>query len=205
MSTKAIIAALTAASLGGLTADAQASKIEKVDMVKEGINLSSIVVRANSGGYTGYETSSYRFMVRVFAKAKGLNHIFWAAVSTAHNDHPMVVRNGRFFSQTAAMGSDGWGVYKKSLVFNAAPANMAWVVSPKQLCDSNLNAALANGKSKADVLKKEWQMTAQAKFYFSAAADSKSHIKKRKYSFTSVSNASKGILYPVPVLCRKGM
>lgn len=200
------VAALASIAMTGITmSSASAAKLEKVDMVKEGIDLTPVVVNANGNGYTGYATPSHRYILRVFAKGKGLNHVYWAAISNTKSAHPMVVGHPRFFSQLAPAGSNGWGVYKKSLSVHIGVDSTTWTTTPKQVCASNLAAQMAKGKSKSDVLKSEWKLTAHAAIYFIAAADSKARNKKRDHSFTSVDVGHKGVLYPVPVVCKKGI
>ncbi len=59
---------------------AMASNMEKVDIVTEGIDLSPIYVNSNSNGYTGSENKSHKYMVRVFAKAKGQNRVWRVSI-----------------------------------------------------------------------------------------------------------------------------
>lgn len=199
----AVLASMTAVAMG--SSSAFAAKLEKVDMVKEGIDLGKVVVNANGSGYTGYAPGAHRFMVRVFAKGKGLNHVYWAAVSSHMGNSPFTAGVRNYFSQQAASRTEGWGVYKKSLVLNVAPSNMGWQTTPKALCDRNLQHEMRHGRSRTDVLKREWNMTAYAKLVFSAAADTKSNNKKRDHKVNRVDFRSKGIFYPVAVVCKKGI
>ena len=56
---------------------AMAGGLEKVDMVKEGIDQAPAIVRANGNGYTSYENNSHKYFVRVYAKAKGSDRVYW--------------------------------------------------------------------------------------------------------------------------------
>lgn len=198
-----IAAVLASASIGLASSPALAGKIEKVDMVSEGIDITPIVVRADSSGYTGYEKPSHRYLFRVFAKAKGLNHIYFAGISADRKPHPMVVNHRYFFDQWAPIGNDGWGVFKKSVSFYAAIASTRWYESPKQACLDNMAAEMAKGKSKQDVLRSEWRVRARAEFTFVAAADTKARNKKRDHTFSSVERGHKSVVYPVNVVCKK--
>lgn len=198
------IAALIALGLSAATA--HAGKIEKVDMVKEAIDMTPVEVRANSNGYAAIRTKSHKYSVRVYAKAKGANHVFSANVASHKNTSLRLGRGGpTFFVQQAPGGSDGWGVYKNSLVFNAETAHSKWTAHPMTVCDQNLKKQVANGMTRRDVLRREWRLQTQAVLYFTVAADSKSRIKKRKTGGGSTEFGSKAIYYPVKVLCEEAL
>jgi hypothetical protein len=200
------VAALASIAIAGVNvSSASAAKLEKVDIVKEGIDLGKIVVNANGNGYTNYASGAHKFMVRVFAKGKGRHNVYWAAVSSHMGNSPFTAGVRTYFDQRAASRTEGWGVYQKSLNFHVSPENMQWLTTPKNVCENNLKAEMARGRSKADVLKREWKLTAQASLVFSAAADTKSNIKKRDHKINRVDFRSKGILYPVAVVCKKGI
>ena len=60
-----------------------------------------VVVKASSNGYGGYENSSHRYFIRVFAKAKGSNRVWYAAVGHS-GVAPFEVSEGPvLFKQTA--------------------------------------------------------------------------------------------------------
>ena len=74
-----------AAAIVAIASTAQAgSKLEKVHMVAEGIDLKPAILRANSNGYTTYENSSHTYLLRLFAKAKGANAVFLATAGSTH-------------------------------------------------------------------------------------------------------------------------
>ena len=204
MMKRTLAAAAATAFLCLSAASAQAAKIEKVDMVKEGIDLTPIEVRANSNGYVAIRTQSHRYLVRVFAKGNGGNHIYWAAVASYKNVNPFTA-TATYFSQKAPNGSDGWGVYKKSLAISAGTANTTWGLDPVGACRENLNKQVANGMKRSDVLRREWKVQAYATLYFNVAADSRSRIKKRKTSKGSSEYGSRSIHYPVVVLCEEAL
>ena len=55
-----------AAAIVAIASTAQAgSKLEKVHMVAEGIDLKPAILRANSNGYTTYENSSHTYLLRL--------------------------------------------------------------------------------------------------------------------------------------------
>jgi hypothetical protein len=166
-------------------------------MVKEGIDMAPVIVRANSGGYT---TNSHKFMVRTFAKAKGSNRVVevsltgLASVSLFEAGGPT-----EFFHQKTY--EEGWGVYKKSLSPTIKFSQTAWVTSPKKVCEQNLEAQMDGGKSKSNVLSREWKLTANALFSFRAAVDTKAKAKKGTFGPGS-EEAAAALLYPVNVVCR---
>ena len=71
---------IAAATLSISASVALASNMEKVDIVTEGIDLNPIYVNSNSNGYTGSENKSHKYMVRVFAKAKGQNRVWSVSI-----------------------------------------------------------------------------------------------------------------------------
>jgi hypothetical protein len=181
-----------------------ASKFEQVNLVKEGIDQKQAVVRANSGGYTSYETDKHTYYVRVFAKAKGSNSVFAAGIGS----HPgmsltEVSGSGKFFFSQRTP-DDGWGVYKRSVTFTSKLSEMPWYVSPKKACEDNLKAQVAKGMTKAKVLSREWKVMASAVVHFYAGADTKSHIRNGKAS-GSGETRSDNIGYQVNVLCREAL
>ena len=203
---KLVHAAAAATTLLCLSAgSAQAAKLEKVDMVKEGIDLTPIEVRANSNGYVAIRTKSHRYAVRVFAKAKGANHIHSANVASLKNDSARLGRGGpTFFVQQAPAGSNGWGVYKNSLLFDAETAHSRWTAHPMTVCDQNMKKQIANGMKKSDVLRREWKLQTQAVLYFTVAANTKSRIKKGQTGGSS-EYGTRSLAYPVVVLCEEAL
>lgn len=194
--------ALSAALLLALTGTALANKMEKVDIVKEGIDLAPIVVKANASGYGGYENPAHRYFVRLYAKAKGSNRVWWATVGN-YGIAPFEVSGGHFFKQTAGH-SEGWGVYTKSIAIDIAHNHAKWWGSPKEACDANLKTQMNKGKTKAQVLSKEWKLTAHTVIAFHAEADTKAHNKKDDHTISSSDGWEKTVSYPVSVVCRKG-
>jgi len=191
-----------AAALVALSSAAHAgSRLEKVDMVAEGIDLKPAVLRANSNGYTSYENSSHTYLLRLFAKAKGsTNAVYYAAVGSSNKPG---FDFGRAFAHLSGK-TDGWGVYKKSIKLPIELNKTRWWTSPGAACDLNLKKQMQKGMSKSDVLKKEWKVTAKAKILFVVAADSKAHNRKDKHDRKSISSGSRLIAYSVPVVCRAG-
>lgn len=193
--------ALAAALLSVASTAQAASKIEKVDIVKEGIDLKEAIVRNNKADYTTYENNSHKYSVRVFAKGKGANNIWWVAVSSA-GQNPFEGFAGTEFWDDKAGTHQGWGVYKKSVAFNAKFSQTKWFVSPKQACSANMAKKIAGGMSKGAVLSHEWKVQATALFSFDAQADSKSHNEHNDHSYSSSDGAQKWLSYPVDVICR---
>jgi hypothetical protein len=176
------------------------SKIEKVDMVAEGIDLKTADVRANSTGYTTYANSSHNYIVRLFAKAKGANRVWWVGLDGS-GANILEVGSGYYFQQSAGK-SEGWGVYKKSVVIPVNFNHTTWFVSPKQACTNNMNAKIAGGMTKANVLSHQWGTVAKATLYFNAQADTKGHNKNNDHNPNSSDGGTKVISYPVNVVCR---
>jgi hypothetical protein len=147
-----------------------ASNMEKVDIVKEGIDLEPIYVDARASGYTGSENKGHKYLVRVFAKAKGQNRVWKVMV------HGYKSGGGPLFQKDVGK-SEGWAVYGKSLEIYSKPGNMGWMTTPKTACDNLLKKKMAEGMSKADVLKNDRKTTALAFVGFTAYADSKGNNK----------------------------
>ena len=174
-----------------------ASKIEKVDMVAEGIDLKAVVVR-NNGDYTTFENSSHRYGIRVFAKARGNNAIAMVALSDVLRQNPVEVSSRSYFTQVTP--DDGWGVYKKSLSPTVKFSETTWTTDPRKVCKDNLAERMKAGMAKADVLRKEWQLTTHAVFGFHALATTKAQAKKQK--FVAGDAGSAPLFYKVSVTCR---
>lgn len=194
--------ALSAGLLLALSGTAFANRMEKVDMVREGIDLKPVIVKANANGYGGYENSAHRYFVRVFAKAKGSNRVWYAAIGN-NGAAPFEVGGPIFFKQTAGR-SEGWGVYKKSLSVDIGFSHTRWTTTPKAACEANLKKQMNKGMSKAEVLAKEWTVSTYSTIEFHAEADSKGNNKKNDHSTKSSEGTSKAIAYQVNVVCRKG-
>lgn len=187
-----------AAAIVAIASAAQAgSKFEQVNMVAEGIDLKPAILLANANGYTTYENSSHTYLLRLFAKAKGANAVFLATVGSTHGT--LVGPEDRAFQHSSGR-TDGWGVYKKSIALPIKLNKTRWWTSPGAACDGNLEKQMAKGMSRADVLKKEWKVTAKAKIRFEASADSKVHNHNGRHS--GAETGSRLIAYSVPVVCR---
>lgn len=175
-----------------------ASKIEKVDMIAEGIDLGAVIVR-NNGDYTTFENSSHKYGIRVFAKARGNNAIAMVALSNALKENVAEVSGSqKYFSQTTP--DDGWGVYKKSVTPTVKFSQTHWTTDPRKVCKDNLAARMQAGMAKADVLRKEWKLTTHAVFGFHALATTKAQAKKKK--FVGGDAGSAPLFYKVNVTCR---
>ena len=201
MTSKKTRLALSAGLLLALSGAAHAGKMEKVDMVREGIDLAPVIVKANSSGYGGYENSSHRYFLRVFAKAKGSNRVWYAAVGHS-GAAPFEVTGPLFYKHTAGR-SEGWGVYKKSLSVDIGFNHTRWTTAPKAACDANLKKQMNKGMSKAQVLGKEWTVSTYSTIVFHAEADSKGNNKKNDHSVKSSDGTERTIAYQVNVVCRK--
>lgn len=195
-STKTVLCATAALLISSplLATSASAGKMERVDIVKEGIDTKAAIVKATGNGYAGFENTSHRYMVRLFAKARGSNAVYATSISRDRNGAKT------YFKQLAPVGTKGWGVYKKSVVFDAKLTKTHWWGTPGEACRENLKNQMAKGLRKEAVLSREWQTKAIAVFYFGAAAAKPSNIKKGKYN--GADNLKKALNYPVKVICR---
>jgi hypothetical protein len=197
-------AAIIAVSLMLATSAHAAGNFEKIDMVKEGIDLKEALVSANSSGYNGYEKDEHTFLVRVFAKGKGNNHIFAAGIGNKSGMSQAEVTAGDWlFRQTAAKGTEGWGVYKKSISLKTKMSKIEWYKSPIQACKDNLAKELSKGKAKSWVLNREWTVQAHALIRFYAGAESKGKVKKGKTGAGQTREYN--IAYPISVRCREAL
>jgi hypothetical protein len=198
-------ATITAVSLMAATSAYAGDNFEKIDIVKEGIDITDARVRANSNGYTGYETDKHTFLVRVFAKGKGNKNIFAAGIGNKAGMSLIEVTPGDWlFDQYTPPGDDGWGVYKKSIVLKTKLSKVEWFKSPIQACKENLQKQMAQGKTKAWVLNREWSVQAHALIRFYAGAAPKNSIKKRHF-YDGGQTRQDNIAYPVNVKCREAL
>jgi len=197
------LALLTATSANTLASSS--SHFEKVDIVSEGIDLVPIVVRANAAGYNGYEKEIHTYSVRLFAKAKGARNVFAAGIGNKPGMSHIEVTAGKWlFRHVTPEGDDGWGVYKKSIKFNAKATEIEWYKSPIQACKDNITIQKAKGMPQAAVLDREWNVQANAKIRFYAGAANKIHIKNRQFQ-QSGQTLQENISYPVNVKCREAL
>lgn len=193
------LSALIAASALSISASAAlASNMEKVDIVTEGIDLNPIYVNSNSNGYTGSENKSHKYMVRVFAKAKGQNRVWRVSIYG-------IGKGVALFSKNVGK-SEGWPVYGKSHEVHAKPSSLSWLTTPKTACDQMLQDKVAGGMSKADVLKNDRKTMAAAFVAFSASADSKAHNNKNHHpTIDGTALHNDNVVYRVPVVCRAAL
>ena len=193
------LSALIAANALSMSASAAlASNMEKVDIVTEGIDLNPIYVNSNANGYTGSENKSHKYMVRVFAKAKGQNRVWKVSIFG-------IGKGVALFSKNVGK-SEGWAVYGKSHEVHAKPSSLSWLTTPKTACDNMLKEKVSGGMSKADVLKNDRKTTATALVAFSASADSKAHNKKNKHdTLDGFFEHNDNVAYRVPVVCRAAL
>lgn len=192
------LSALVVAAVLSISASAAlASNMEKVDIVTEGIDLNPIYVDSNANGYTGSENKSHKYMVRVFAKAKGQNRVWSVSIYGKGK--------GKLFSKDVGK-SEGWAVYGKSHEVQAKPSSLTWLTTPKTACDNMLKDKVAGGMSKADVLKNDRKTMASAFIYFMASADSKAHNSKNKHdTYDGMEMHIDNVLYRMPVVCRAAL
>ena len=170
----------------------------KVDIVAEGIDLKPLYVSANSSGYTGTENMAHKYMVRVFAKAKGQNKVWKVAI---HG-----VGKGTTFFQKDVGKSEGWDVYGKSHEVHAKPGSVKWLTTPMNVCKNNMVNMIAAGKTKDQVLANDRKVTAYALIGFTAYADSKGNNKKGKHeSSGGIEPHSDNVAYAVPIVCRAAL
>ena len=196
---------LIAVSLMAATSAYAGDNFEKIDIVKEGIDITDARVSANSGGYNGYETDQHTFLVRVFAKGKGGKNIFAAGIGNKPGMSLIDVTAGDWLvSQYTPNGDDGWGVYKKSIALKTKLSKVEWFKSPIKACKDNMAKEMANGKTKKWVLNREWSVQAHALIRFYAGAAPKSSIKKRKFQ-NGGQTRQDNIAYPVNVKCREAL
>ncbi len=193
-----LITLIAAAALSISASVTLASNMEKVDIVTEGIDLNPIYVNSNSNGYTGSENKSHKYMVRVFAKAKGQNRVWRVSIYG-------IGKGVALFSKNVGK-SEGWPVYGKSHEVHAKPSSLSWLTTPKTACDQMLQDKVAGGMSKADVLKNDRKTMAAAFVAFSASADSKAHNNKNHHPTTDgTALHDDNVVYRVPVVCRAAL
>ncbi|MBO6900645.1 MAG: hypothetical protein JJ864_04795 [Rhizobiaceae bacterium] len=194
---------VSAAMLAAVTATAAhaGTRIEKIGIAREGIDLVPARVRATSDGYSGFVGNDHRFTVRLFAKGKGNNNIHRVGIGNKNGMDLIEVSAGRwhYFQRTQ---DDGWGVYKTARTFTADMRKVDWVTTPGKLCRDNMAAQIAGGKSKSWVLSREWNLAGKVVLHFYAAAASPSKIRKGKVAGNSETRAA-NLFYPVNVVCQK--
>jgi hypothetical protein len=186
-------------TLGSLSAMA-GSNMEKVDIVKEGIDIAQIYVNARASGHTGSEDKAHKYMVRVYAKAKGQNRVYRVTAFGLNS------QNGSKLFHKDVGKTEGWATFGRSLELWAKPSSMGWITTPKTACDKMLKKKMDEGMSKADVLKNDRKTTALAIIGFQAQADSQGNNKKGKHdSIQGTSLHTDNVAYTVNVTCRAAL
>jgi len=176
---------------------AEASNMAKVDIVSEGIDLEPIYVDSRASGYMGSENKAHRYLVRVFAKASGQHRVWKVAIFGIGKGNLFLDEVGR---------TDGWPVYGKSHVIHAKPGSLSWQTTPKTACDNLMRQKMADGMSKAEVLRKDRKTTALAFIGFGAYADSKANNKKNRHDSAKGSTFHHdSTAYQVQVVCRAAL
>ena len=197
--TKLVSAALLAAVAA--TAAHAGSRIEKIDIVREGIDLVPARVKATADGYSGFTGNQHRFSVRLFAKGKGSNNIFRVGIGNSNGMDLVEVTAGKWHYKQVTP-DDGWGVYTTTRTFHADMREVHWVVTPGKLCRDNMAEQIARGKSKSWVLAREWNLSAKVVLHFYAVASTPSRILNgRHYGHSETRMAN--LFYPVNVVCGK--
>lgn len=193
--------AIVATAMIGLSAatPAFASDLEKVDIVKEGIDQKQIVVRAAGNGYTSYRSDAHRYHMRVYAKAKGSSAVWFVGVNPKRGS-----ADGKYswLYSNKARSSDGWSQYSKSISVDLRPEHTQFFFNPITVCTENMRAQVKKGMPRVKVLEREWKLVAQARFSLTAAADSKRHNRKNDHG-KSGNTGFRDLIYPVNVLCEK--
>lgn len=161
--------ALTAiAVLAALTVTASAKdKMDKVDIVRDGIDVRRVVVKAGANGYTAIEGNEYKFSVRGYAAAKTGFRILGAWFHTGKLDQAHVY---------ALYARDYGGGERRTLKFPISykvPMNkVVWDgASPVEACRANLAKLKQSGFTEKEILAKSFSLKVGAIVGFSAVAD----------------------------------
>jgi hypothetical protein len=177
---------------------AGSDNIAKVDIVREGIDLAPLVVRSNSSGYIGTINDPHRFMVRVFAKAKGQKAVWAVTIYDPNSQY-------KYYEQTVGK-SEGWEVYNKSHTLIAKPRDLAWYKTPVEVCRENMAKLMAEGMSKAQVLGNDRKVNATTYIAFNAWADTKAHNRKNNHkTYDGFTPSMWSTHYQVPVVCQAAL
>lgn len=191
--------ALAALSLLVATSAHAGSRFEKVDIVKEGIDQQVLEVNAINGAYSSFYRNEYTFMVRVFAKGKGSNHVYAAGIGNKPKSHISEV-GGNGWLWRKHNTDDGWGVFKRSLSLKVKATKMSWLTTPGEACRRNLSDRMAAGMARDKVLRKDWDVKARAEVRFYAGAANKTRIRNNSH-IGKDQTRSASVVYPVMVRC----
>jgi hypothetical protein len=189
-----LAALIAVAAMGATTGIVHAGGIERIDIAKEGIDLSQVEVRGDSSGYTGTVTDRVKLYLRAYAKTKGGNRI-WEA---------RIVSKTSLYLQNVGK-SEGWAVYAKSHVFNPKVGSVDWIRTPKTACDALLKEKVRGGMSKQDVLRRDWKTSTAIEVTFGVSADNKANNKKGKHNGVGKDYRYAVHPYRVNVLCRAAL
>ncbi len=161
--------ALTAvAALAALTATASAKdKMEKVDIVRDGIDVRRVVVKAGTNGYTAIEGNQYTFSVCGYAAAKKGFRILGAWFHTGKFEQAHV-----YSLYPRDYGSGEKRTLKFPISYKVPMKEVMWDgASPVEACRANLARLKRKGQSEKDILARTHELTVDAKVGFTAVAD----------------------------------
>lgn len=190
--------AITALAMASSAANAKKNVdwIEKISIKKDGINVAPVEVLPKNGRYSELRTTSYRFALSGFVKAKKrkeIARITWqskknpAFASGANKpswEKRTLIRRG--LRQTSAE-------YNKPISLS----RITWVQSPVTACEKLKMQKMTAGMSQKAVLSKDWNAKATAVFYIKADVIRK----KAKLKDNNYASESKMTPYQIDVRC----
>ncbi|MEE4010990.1 hypothetical protein V1T76_02945 [Roseibium sp. FZY0029] len=178
--------------------------IEKVEVVRDGIDIVPVQVKANSYNYTKIKSGSHRFLLRLSAKATNGERIVAMKVGSFKNVQYFEA-DGDLWSKSFQNRDVGAGT-KRTVSLSYTPviptAKLKWQGwDPVQACSLNLDKVLKGGMKKKDALSKTWTVSAKAYFELDAVAAKKNKAEKHKWTMKTTSHQRDGYGYDVTVEC----
>lgn len=178
--------------------------IEKVDLVKDGIDLASIEVMANKYDYVKMKDKEHRFLLRGYVSAKKNKRVAMAVFKSGNAHHA--------WKYTPPSRNYGQGL-KRQVSISLKPtiplSKIIWKRSPVESCQQLHRTKKAQGQTFEQISSKDHKIMALAKFDMRGYAMKPKQAKKSRpsnFKWHGAKNAtgeSKGLLYKVNVTCLK--
>lgn len=201
LSKTTIVAMALAASVSGASAK---DWIEKVDLVKDGIDMVSIEVMPDSHDYVAMKNKEHRFLLRGYVSAKKNKRVAMAKFKSGNAHHA--------WKYTPPSRNYGQGK-KRQVSISVKPtislSKVIWERSPIESCKQLHRTKKAQGQSSNQILSKNHKIMALAKFDMRGYAMKPKQAQKSRpanFKWHGAKNAtgeSKGLLYKVKVTCLK--
>lgn len=188
-------AVASTAMTGSIQAKKNIDWIETVSIEKDGIDVTPVEVVPTKNRYSKVRTSSHRFSLGGYVKAKKRKKI--ARVTWQSKKNPIFHKGGK--PSWEKRGLIRLGLRETPVEYNKAIplSRITWINSPVAACEKLKVAKMADGMSQKAIFSKQWSTKATAAFYVKADVIRKNaKLKDNNYDSETAMMS-----YPVNVHC----